>query len=93
MTQPNKLLIYNNSPDKVSDREALDLVGLVIDNGRVSDGGECYCFGSKFELEKEGSKFEVMVYALRLKSGTDKFNVISLDYTQSEIKEYASRIK
>lgn len=68
-------LIINNGVRDMSDTTALELVCRVTSMGKISGEGDCYCYGTKFEVNIRGAVEEVMVYASVLKSGTHKFNI------------------
>lgn len=63
----NRRITINVSPG-VSEIEALQAVGLVVNGGRVSDDGKSYCYVTRFA--------RVIVEAAVTRAGNDTFWVL-----------------
>jgi hypothetical protein len=61
----SRTIIQNNS--RWDDATALTLVQKVVEGGRVSDSGKCYCYITVF------SQPPAVVAAMRTKAGSDRF--------------------
>lgn len=55
--------------DDVPDLVAIEKVRRVIENGRMSDDGKCYCYLTSFEVSK------IVVVAHLTRTGNDAFHV------------------
>jgi len=63
----NRVIVENRTLGEITDADAIRRVGLVIDKGRVSDNGKCYCHATAWNDD-------IVVYANRNKQ-SDKFYV------------------
>lgn len=61
--------IIINYGDEVTDEEAIKYVLAVIKNGRISRGGECYCYCNLFTDER-------VVISDLTAAGTDVFRIL-----------------
>ena len=71
-----KLIIKNNS--SLSDRDAMRVVGRVIEEGRLSDNGKSYCYLSIYNLKP--NKIAVLA---RLNKNSD--TLVLWDYPNKEL--------
>ena len=71
-----KLIIKNNS--SLSDRDAMRVVGKVIEEGRVSDNGKSYCYLSIYNL-----KPNKIAVSARVNKNSD--TLILWDYPNKEL--------
>jgi hypothetical protein len=65
MKRAGRIII--NIGEGITHKEAIDKVQTVVNAGRISDDGKCYCYLSVSDL--------VFVVASRNKQGTDTFHV------------------
>ena len=64
----DRIIVENRTGGKCSDAQAMRLVGIVIEKGRVSDNGKCYCHVTSWPDY-------MVVYAKRNKR-SDRFIVV-----------------
>lgn len=58
-----------NIDDHVTDATALDCVKKVVEQGRISANGSCYCYVTQIPY------WNIVVYAERTRAGNDTFRV------------------
>ena len=67
MPEPQKIIVKIH--DGVGPMTALEAVGAVIREGRISDGGKSFCSATVFSTQG------IAVYASTTQTGTDRFQV------------------
>ena len=66
----NRIIIENRS--SLEDVVILDCVKDVIKNGRVSNHGKQYCYGSRFKFKAFGHEMNIMIFT-DLNKCSDRF--------------------
>lgn len=64
----SKFIIQNHSD--LSDLDAIEMVMKVIKDGRISNDGKQYCYGTVFTKSNDGKKFAVWTH---LNKKSDRF--------------------